>query len=302
MSRTAEKERNTHKVRDFIEKIQNMLITVCLWLAKPLVIVAAAVTFAALLFLLAYIFIKGVPHLRPELFSFHYTSENASLMPALLNTVGMTALSLLIAVPLGIFAAIFLVEYARRGNKFVEVIRVTTETLSGIPSIVYGLFGLLFFVTTLGWGYSLLAGACTLAIMILPLIIRTTEEALKAVPDSYREGSFGLGAGKLRTVFRVILPTAVPGILAGVILAVGRIVGETAALIYTAGTVPDVPKSVMGSGRTLAVHMYNLSSEGLYMNQAYATAVVLLVLVVGINCLSGYIAKRITKGNGNGEN
>ena len=223
-------------------------------------------------------------------------------MPALLNTIGMTALSLLIAVPLGIFAAIFLVEYAKRGNKFVEIIRLTTETLSGIPSIVYGLFGLLFFVTTLGWGYSLLAGAFTLAIMILPLIIRTTEEALKSVPDSFREGSFGLGAGKLRTVFRVVLPSAVPGILAGVILAVGRIVGETAALIYTAGTVPAVPKSVMGSGRTLAVHMYNLSSEGLYMDQAYATAVVLLVLVVGINCLSGYIAKKITKGNGNGEN
>lgn len=214
----------------------------------------------------------------------------------------MTALSLVIAVPLGIFAAIFLVEYAKRGNKFVEIIRLTTETLSGIPSIVYGLFGLLFFVTTLGWGYSLLAGAFTLAIMILPLIIRTTEEALKSVPDSFREGSFGLGAGKLRTVFCVVLPSAVPGILAGVILAVGRIVGETAALIYTAGTVPAVPKSVMGSGRTLAVHMYNLSSEGLYMDQAYATAVVLLVLVVGINCLSGYIAKKITKGNGNGEN
>ena len=228
--------------------------------------------------------------------------RNASLMPALLNTIGMTALSLVIAVPLGIFAAIFLVEYAKRGNKFVEIIRLTTETLSGIPSIVYGLFGLLFFVTTLGWGYSLLAGAFTLAIMILPLIIRTTEEALKSVPDSFREGSFGLGAGKLRTVFCVVLPSAVPGILAGVILAVGRIVGETAALIYTAGTVPAVPKSVMGSGRTLAVHMYNLSSEGLYMDQAYATAVVLLVLVVGINCLSGYIAKKITKGNGNGEN
>lgn len=267
-----------------------------------LVMLSAVATFAVLLFLIAYILIKGLPHLTPDLFALKYTSENASLMPALLNTIGMTALSLVIAVPLGIFAAIFLVEYAKRGNKFVEIIRLTTETLSGIPSIVYGLFGLLFFVTTLGWGYSLLAGAFTLAIMILPLIIRTTEEALKSVPDSFREGSFGLGAGKLRTVFCVVLPSAVPGILAGVILAVGRIVGETAALIYTAGTVPAVPKSVMGSGRTLAVHMYNLSSEGLYMDQAYATAVVLLVLVVGINCLSGYIAKKITKGNGNGEN
>ena len=207
----------------------------------------------------------------------------------------MTALSLVIAVPLGIFAAIFLVEYAKRGNKFVEIIRLTTETLSGIPSIVYGLFGLLFFVTTLGWGYSLLAGAFTLAIMILPLIIRTTEEALKSVPDSFREGSFGLGAGKLRTVFCVVLPSAVPGILAGVILAVGRIVGETAALIYTAGTVPAVPKSVMGSGRTLAVHMYNLSSEGLYMDQAYATAVILLIFVLVLNWVSGFCAKHLSK-------
>ena len=216
-------------------------------------------------------------------------------MPALINTVIMTLLSLIIAIPFGIFSAIFLVEYAGKGNKFVEVIRLTTETLSGIPSIVYGLFGMLFFVNTLGWGFSLLAGAFTLSIMILPLIMRTTEEALKAVPDSYREGSFGLGAGKLRTVFRIVLPSAIPGILAGIILAIGRIVGETAALIYTAGTVAQVPTSVFGSGRTLAVHMYNLSSEGLYMDQAYATAVILLVLVVGINALSSVIARKLTK-------
>ena len=213
----------------------------------------------------------------------------------MINTVVMTLLSLLIAVPFGIFSAIFLVEYAGKGNKFIEVIRLTTETLSGIPSIVYGLFGMLFFVNTLKWGFSVLAGAFTLSIMILPLIMRQTEEALKAVPDSYREGSFGLGAGKLRTVFRIVLPSAVPGILAGVILAIGRIVGETAALIYTAGTVAQVPKNVLGSGRTLAIHMYMLSSEGLYMNQAYATAVILLVLVVAINTLSGVVAKKLTK-------
>lgn len=195
-----------------------------------LVMLSALITFAILLFLIAYILIKGIPYLNADLFALKYTSENASLMPALLNTIFMTFLSLLIAVPFGIFAAVFLVEYAGRGNKFVEVIRLTTETLSGIPSIVYGLFGMLFFVTTCGWGYSLLAGACTLAIMILPLIMRTTEEALKAVPDTYREGSFGLGAGKLRTVFRVVLPSAVPGILAGIILAIGRIAGETAGI------------------------------------------------------------------------
>ena len=260
-----------------------------------LVMFGAILTFLVLIFLIVYILVHGVPYLKPSLFSLHYTSENASLMPALINTVIMTGLSLLIAVPLGIFAAIFLVEYAKRGNKFMGVIRLTTETLSGIPSIVYGLFGMLFFVNTLGWGFSLLAGAFTLSIMILPLIMRQTEESLKSVPDSYREGSFGLGAGKLRTVFRIVLPSAVPGILAGVILAIGRIVGETAALMYTAGTVAKVPSGVMGSGRTLAVHMYNLASEGLYLDQAYATAVVLLVLVVGINTLSGVIAKRLTK-------
>ncbi|MCU6747378.1 MULTISPECIES: phosphate ABC transporter permease PstA [Lachnospiraceae] len=260
-----------------------------------LVMLAAFLTFVVLLFLIVYILANGLPHIKPSLFSLHYTSENASLMPALINTVVMTLLSLLVAVPFGIFSAIFLVEYAGRGNKFIGVIRLTTETLSGIPSIVYGLFGMLFFVNTLDWGFSILAGAFTLAIMILPLIMRTTEEALKAVPDTYREGSFGVGAGKLRTVFRIVLPSAIPGILAGVILAIGRIVGETAALIYTAGTVAKVPSSVMGSGRTLAVHMYNLSSEGLYMDQAYATAVILLVLVVGINTLSSVIARKLTK-------
>ena len=260
-----------------------------------LTLLGAVITFALLFFLIGYVLVKGIPYLNASLFSLTYTSENVSLLPSLINTLIMTLVSLTIAAPVGIFAAIFLVEYAKRGNKFVEVIRLTTETLQGIPSIVYGLFGMLFFVTTCGWGFSILAGAFTLAIMVLPLIMRSTEEALKAVPDSYREGSFGLGAGKLRTVFRIVLPSAVPGILAGVILAIGRIVGETAALIYTAGTVAKVPSSVFGSGRTLAVHMYNLSSEGLYMNQAYATAVVLLVLVVLINTISGMIAKRITK-------
>ena len=282
--------RNTLK-----QKMKNYLNHPGSLIMMLLVMFGAILTFLVLIFLIVYILVHGVPYLKPSLFSLHYTSENASLMPALINTVIMTGLSLLIAVPLGIFAAIFLVEYAKRGNKFMGVIRLTTETLSGIPSIVYGLFGMLFFVNTLGWGFSLLAGAFTLSIMILPLIMRQTEESLKSVPESYREGSFGLGAGKLRTVFRIVLPSAVPGILAGVILAIGRIVGETAALMYTAGTVAKVPSGVMGSGRTLAVHMYNLASEGLYMDQAYATAVVLLVLVVGINTLSGVIAKRLTK-------
>ena len=261
-----------------------------------LVMLAALITVSALGFLIGYILIKGIPNLSPELFSWKYTSDNVSMMPAIINTLVMTAISLFISVPFGVFSAIYLVEYAKKGNKLVGIIRITAETLSGIPSIIYGLFGLLFFVSTLSWGYSILAGAFTLSIMVLPVIIRTTEEALLAVPDSYREGSFGLGAGRLRTVFRIVLPSSVSGILAGVILAVGRIVGETAALIYTAGTVAEVPKGLFGSGRTLSVHMYSLSREGLHTDKAYATAVVLLFIVIGINWFSGFIAKKISRG------
>ena len=261
------------------------------WLVR----IAALLTAAVLIFLIGYILVMGIPNLKPSLFEWEYNSENVSLTPALINTVLMTAFALVIATPLGIFAAIWLVEYAKRGNKLVRVVRVTTETLQGIPSIVYGLFGMLFFVTQLKWGYSLIAGAFTLAIMVLPVIMRTTEEALIAVPDSYREGSFGLGAGKLRTVFTIVLPSAMPGILSGIILAVGRIVGETAALIYTASTVAAVPSSVFSSTRTLAVHMYLLSNEGLHVNETYGTAVVLLVLVLAINCLSSFIAGKLAK-------
>ena len=265
------------------------------FLLAVLVLLSAIITIGVLGYLIFYILIKGVPNLSPDLFSLTYTSENVSMIPAIINTLIMTILALLIAVPLGIFSAIYMVEYAKKGNKLVKVIRVTAETLTGIPSIVYGLFGMLFFVTALKWKFSILAGAFTLAIMILPVILRTTEEALLSVPDSYREGSFGLGAGKLRTIFKIVLPAAVPGILSGVILATGRIVGETAALIYTAGSVAKIPSSVFSSGRTLAVHMYLLANEGLHVNQAYATAVILLILVIAINALSSFIAKKITK-------
>ena len=217
------------------------------------------------------------------------------MLPSIINTVIMTLVALVISVPLGIFTAIYLVEYAKKGNKLVSIIGMTAETLSGIPSIVYGLFGMLFFVTTLKWGVSILAGAFTMSIMILPLIMRTAQEALLSVSDSYREASFGLGAGKLRTIFTIVLPAAIPGVLAGIILAIGRIVGETAALIYTAGSVAEIPQNLMSSGRTLAVHMYALSSEGLYTNQAYATAVVLLVLVLLINTVSAFLANKLTK-------
>ena len=272
-----------------MKKPLDKILCILTWLA-------AIFTIGILLFLVGYIFVRGIPHIKPSLFALTYTSENVSVVPAIITTIYMTLGALIISVPLGIFTAIYLVEYAKRGNKFVEVIRITAETLSGIPSIVYGLFGMLFFVTYLGFGFSLIAGSLTLAIMILPLIMRTTEEALKSVPDSYREGSFGLGAGRLRTVFKIVLPSAIPGILSGVILAIGRIVGETAALIYTAGTVAQVPDSLRDSARTLSIHMYALSSEGLHTNEAYATAVILLVLVIGINALAATIAKRFAKG------
>ena len=258
-----------------------------------LVYLSAIISAGALFFLIIYILVKGVPNLTPELFAWEYTTENVSCMPAIINTVIITLLTLLIAVPFGIGSAIYLTEYAKKGNKLVKVIRTMAETLSGIPSIVYGLFGMMFFVTALQWNMSLLAGAFTLAIMILPTIMRTTEEALLTVPMSYREGSFGLGAGKLRTIVKIVLPSAVPGILAGVINSICRIVGETAALIYTSGSATGVVTGVMDSGRTLAIHMYVLANEGLYTNQAWGTAVVLLVMVFGINTLSAVIAKKI---------
>ena len=278
-----------------------------------LVMLAALFSVGMLIFIIAYILINGVPHLTAEQFDWNYTTENVSMMPAMINTLIMTALTLVIAVPIGVFAAVYLVEYAKRGNKLVKVIRVTTETLSGIPSIVFGLFGYLMFNISFGWGFSMMAGVITLAMMILPLIIRTTEEALLAVPDSYREGSFGLGVGKLRTVFRIILPSAMPGILSGIILSIGRIVGESAALIFTSGSgkenlqfgqtgnfFADLFAPLFQSTRTLSVHMYNLMSEGLHTKEAQATAVVLLVLVIVINALSSFLAKKLTKGNENG--
>ncbi|WP_040214867.1 phosphate ABC transporter permease PstA [Clostridium polynesiense] len=256
---------------------------------------AALIIIGLLILLIGYILIKGIPNLTPEIFQWEYTRKNVSMMPAIINTLVMTLLSLIIAAPLGIFSAIYLAEYAKRGNKFVTLIGITSETLAGIPSIVYGLFGYLMFSSALNFGYSMLSGALTLSIMVLPTIMRTTEEALKSVPDSYREGSFALGAGKLRTVFKVILPPSMPGILSGIILSIGRMVGETAALIYTAGTAAGISQSLMSSGRTLSVHMYALLSEGLYMEQAYATAVVLLVMVSGINFTSSLLAKKLVK-------
>lgn len=262
---------------------------------RIMLILSIVFTVGALAFILIYILANGIPHLTPSLFSFEYTSENVSMTPSIITTVMLVRAVLAISVPFGVLSAVYLVEYAPKGSKMVEVIRLTTETLSGIPSIVYGLFGTIFFVTYLGWRYSFLAGAMTLSIMVLPLVMRTTEEALLAVPDDWRQASFGLGAGRLRTVFKIVLPAAVPGILSGVILSIGRVVGETAALIYTLGTVAQIPKGLFSGGRTLALHMWVLSGEGLYTDQAYATAVVLIILVVMINAISSAVAKKIQK-------
>lgn len=260
---------------------------------RLVVYLSASLAGLATIFIVGYILLKGIPFLRPELFSWTYNSENVSMLPALLNTILMAILALLIALPIGIGASVYLTEYAKSGNPLVTVVRLATETLSGIPSVIYGLFGALFFVKFLNLGLSIIAGAATLSIMILPLIMRTTEEALLSVEDGYREGSFALGAGKLRTIFQVVLPSALPGIFSGVVLALGRVIGESAALIFTAGTVAEVAKSLTSSGRTLAVHMYLISGEGIYVNQTYATAVILLILVIVMNLLSEWIANKL---------
>jgi len=256
----------------------------------------AAITAVVLCVIIGYILINGIPYIRLSLFSRVVTPDNVSLYPALIGTLMMVGLALAFAVPIGVFSAIYLVEYAKRGSRFVKIVRTTTETLAGIPSIVYGLFGFIFFSVTLGWGFSLISGTLTVSIMILPLIMRTTEESLKSVPDTFREGSFGLGAGRLRTVFRIVLPSAMPGILGGVILATGRIVGETAAILFTLGNVSRVPNNLLDTGRTLAGHMYSLASEGQHVGTAHATAAILLIVVIIVNTISALLAKLLTKG------
>ncbi|MDO4837816.1 MAG: phosphate ABC transporter permease PstA [Clostridia bacterium] len=282
------------QLRLFFKKEKNRLIRHPFSaLVRILCRLAMIITLFSLLYLIGDILVKGIPNLKPELFSLNFTTENQSMLPSLINTLIITALALLVSIPLGIGGAIYLAEYAKRNSVMVRLIRITAETLSGIPSIIYGLFGMMFFVNALSLKLSLLSGALTLSLMVLPLILRTTEEALLSVPDSYREGSFGLGAGKLRTVVKIVLPPAMPGILSGIVLAIGRIVGETAALLYTTGTVAKLPENILSSGRTLSLHMYVLSGEGLYIGEAYATAVILLLFVLGMNGLSTLISKKI---------
>lgn len=254
------------------------------------------VTVFCFLAIAVYHLVKGAGSLSWDFLFGRGLPEGDSLIPPVLTTLAVIALTLLFAVPVGIGSAVFLNEYAKPGGRLVRLIRLTTESLAGIPSILFGLFGFLFFVLFLKWSWSVMAGVCTLSIMVLPTVMRSTEEALRAVPDSYREASFALGAGKLRTVLRVVLPGAVPGILSAVILSVGRIVGESAALVLTAGTVVKIPDSLWGSASTLSVFLYTLTNEGADFDKAYATAIVLLVIVFGINLLSGKLAKLLKRG------
>lgn len=257
---------------------------------------AAIITFGILLYIIGFVFINGIPALSPRLFEWYYTTDNVSMMPSIITMLYTVLGTLGIATPIGVFTGFYLVEYADRTYWLVKGISMATDMLAAVPSIVYGLFGFLFFVTHLGFSYSLLSGILTVTIMILPLVIRATEEALLSVPTGLRQASYALGAGKLRTIFTVVLPVAMPGILSGVILAMGRVIGESAALIYTLGSSTNLPTSLHHSGRTMAVHMYILSSEGHNVQEAYATAVVLIIIVLILNGVSTFISNKLGKG------
>lgn len=271
-------------------KVISLILKAAVWFCGIL-------TVGILIYILLFILVRGIPNISMEFLFGEYNSETLSAFSSIVTTIEMIIISLAVSVPIGVFCAIYLTEYAKRGNKAVKVIRLAVDTLAGIPSIVYGLFGMIFFVTILGFRASVLSGICTISIMILPVIISSSEEAIKSVPDMYREGSLGLGATRLRTVFRIVLPTAMPGILSGVILAIGRIVGETAALIFTSGT--NVLKSptldLFASQRTLAIHMYMLASEGLphSRDMAFATGAILIIIVFLVNFATTKLAGRL---------
>ncbi|WP_276876572.1 phosphate ABC transporter permease PstA [Anaerococcus hydrogenalis] len=261
---------------------------------KILIYILSLLGFAAGGIIIAYILFNGIPNISPSLFELKYTSQNVSIIPALITTFLSIIITLLVTLPIGIFTAIYLSQYAK--NKFlIKAVRFATEILSSIPSIVYGLFGYLFFVDALHLGYSLIAGCLTVAIMILPTIIRTTEEAILNVNPLQAHASLALGATKIQTIFKIIIPEAINGILGGIFLSTGRIVGESAALIYTMGTVAKTPSSLFDSARTMAVHMYVLSTEGFHVNEAYATAVLLLIFVIVLNFVSAKISKALIK-------
>ncbi|HIF9274829.1 TPA: phosphate ABC transporter permease PstA [Photobacterium damselae] len=266
-------------------------------IAQGVIWLSASITVGFLLWVVWYILSNGLFHVNWSFITSDYTTlgEESGIWPMIVSTIYMVIASIAVAAPLGIMTAIYLTEYAKVGSRLVKVIRFCTESLAGIPSIIYGLFGMTFFVVVLGFGYSILAGALTLSILILPVIIRTTEEALMAVPQTYREGSYGLGASKIYTIWRLILPSAMPGIVTSIILSVGRVIGESAPVFLTAGMVARIPESAFDSGRTLTVHLYKLTQE-LYTvhewNQAYATATILIVVVLIINLITKLIARR----------
>ncbi|MEN6316942.1 MAG: phosphate ABC transporter permease PstA [Clostridiaceae bacterium] len=270
-------------------RISDNILLISTWLS-------AFITMAILVWILAYVIIKGIPYISWNFLTTIYkpVRGQTGILPMIASTLMLIGVTLVISTPIGICSAIYLVEYSKPG-KLVNIIRFATETLAGIPSIIYGLFGYIFFVVALQLKYSILSGALTLSIMVLPTVIRSTEEALKSVPDAYREGSFALGASKLITVARVVLPCAIPGILTAVILSIGRIVGETAAVYLTAGYVPSIPSSIMRSGRTLSVHLYTLAREGISFEQAYATATILVIIVAIINFIATRTARKLEK-------
>jgi len=253
---------------------------------RALIYFSAFMTIGILVLIFGYILFNSIGGFSAKFFK--------DIIPMAVSTIYLVCLGILISTPIGICAAIYLVEYAKAG-KLVRVIRFATESLSGIPSIIFGLFGMIFFVEILKLRYSIISGALTVSMMVMPTIVRTSEEALKSVPKSYTEGSLGLGASKIRTIVLVVLPSALPGILTSVILSIGRIVGETAALIFTAGMVAKLPKSIMSSGRTLAVHLYLLAKEAISFEQSYATATILVVIVAILNLSANKIAKSINK-------
>lgn len=275
---------NNLKVR---KKKDNLLVS--------LVYLSAIITVGLLVVIVGFIFIKGIAKISPNfLFADYSASGNGGILPMIMTTVYMVLVSILVATPIGILAAVYLQEYAKQG-KLVRVIRFATECLAGIPSIVYGLFGGIFFVVALKLQYSILSGGLTVAIIILPTIIRSTEEALKTVPDGYREASLALGSTKFQTLYKVVLPSAIPGILSGVILSVGRVVGESAAILLTAGTVAQMPGGIFDSARNLTVHAYLLTKEKGDIASAASIGIVLIFIVLFLNTVAKFVAKKLNK-------
>jgi phosphate transport system permease protein len=267
------------------------------FLAILILIILTVFTLAILIFIIIFVFGKGLPYIS---FDFLFSNpldmgKSGGIFPTLIGSIILPLLAIIIATPLGVGTAVYLTEYTRE-NRITKVIRFGADCLAGIPSIIFGLFGFIFFVTTLGMGWSIISGSLTLAFMILPTIIRTSEEAIKAVPYSYREVGFSLGATLWQTVRKIVLPNALPGIVTGIMLSIGRSIGETAAVIFTAGSSLKIPNSFFDSVRTMSVHFYILAREGISSQNAYATAAVLIISILSINLVTYWMMNRfITK-------